>query len=105
MTVAMRQAVVALLFVLAATSAAARALELGGPMEPQVAEDVARVTDPEPVGMVYDAVVLRPLGFAQLVVGAVFLVPAWPVSLLFGEGDFVYEACVGAPAEQVFGRP
>ena len=38
-------------------------------------------------------------------VGAVFLVPSWPVSLLFGEGDFVYEACVGAPAEQVFGRP
>lgn len=71
----------------------------------QVASDVARVSSDEPVGKVYDAVVLRPLGFAQLVVGAIFLVPSWPVSLLFGEGDFVYHACVGAPAEQVFGRP
>jgi hypothetical protein len=74
-------------------------------MHAQVVEDVARVSDEEPIGRVYDALVLRPIGFAQLVVGAVFLVPSWPVSLLFGEGDFVYEACVGATAEQVFGRP
>ena len=53
----------------------------------------------------YDAVVLRPLGFVQVVVGAVLLVPAYPVALLVDGDEDVWRACVGDPVERTFRRP
>ena len=69
-------------------------------------DDLERVARPPGVARsVYDAVVLRPLGFVQVVVGAVLLVPAYPVALLVDGDEDVWRACVGDPVERTFRRP
>ena len=51
-------------------------------------DDLERITPPPGVARsAFDAVVLRPLGFLQVVVGAVVLVPSYPVALLV-DGDY-----------------
>jgi hypothetical protein len=53
----------------------------------------------------YDLVVLRPLGFLQVVVGTAVALPAYPVSLLFDGEEDVWRACVAEPVERTFQRP
>jgi len=69
-------------------------------------DDLERVAGPPGVARsAYDAVVLRPLGFVQVVVGAVLLVPAYPVALLVDGDEDVWRACVADPVERTFRRP
>jgi len=69
-------------------------------------DDLERVARPPGVARnAYDAVVLRPLGFLQVMVGAVVLVPAYPVALLVDGDEDVWRACVGDPVERTFRRP
>jgi hypothetical protein len=69
-------------------------------------DDLERVAPPPGIARsVYDAVVLRPLGFVQVVVGAVVLVPAYPVALLVDGDEDVWRACIADPVERTFRRP
>jgi hypothetical protein len=69
-------------------------------------DDLERVAAPPGIARsAYDAVVLRPLGFIQVVVGAVLLVPAYPVALLVDGYEDVWRACIADPVERTFQRP
>jgi len=69
-------------------------------------DDLERVARPPGVARsAYDAVVLRPLGFLQVVVGAVLLVPSYPVALLVDGDEDVWRACIADPVERTFRRP
>ena len=69
-------------------------------------ETLERVGSPPDVGrQVYDAVVLRPLGFLQVVAGAVAFVPAYPLGLLVGAEEDVERACITDPVRRTFHRP
>ena len=69
-------------------------------------DDLERVARPPGIARsVYDAVVLRPLGFLQVVVGAVVLVPSYPVALLVDGDEDVWRACIADPVERTFRRP
>ncbi len=76
------------------------------PSPAEIDADLAGVRrDATTGGVVFDALVLRPLSFIQLAFSAVVFVPAYPVSLLFGGSDDVMRACISEPAHQTFGRP
>jgi hypothetical protein len=69
-------------------------------------DDLERIASPPGVARsAYDAVVLRPLGFLQVVVGAVVLMPSYPVALLMDGEDDVWRACIAKPVERTFRRP
>ena len=69
-------------------------------------DDLERVAPPPGIARsAYDAVVLRPLGFIQVVVGAVVLVPSYPVALLVDGDEDVWRACIADPVERTFRRP
>ena len=69
-------------------------------------DDLERVAPPPGIARsAYDAVVLRPLGFLQVVLGAVVLVPAYPVALLVDGDEDVWRACIADPVERTFRRP
>ncbi len=53
----------------------------------------------------FDATVLRPLQFVQLMLSAVIFVPAYPVALPFGAGDDVLELCITEPTDRLFRKP
>ena len=92
----MTRSAVALLIALLAAGASARA------------DDAAldRVEQPPHLGLrAYDLLMLRPLGFVQLAVGAVALVPSYPIAWFVGGQDDVVEACVTDPARRTFARP
>ena len=76
-------------------------------VEPSVSGgDLERVVRPPGIARsAYDAVVLRPLGFLQVVVGAVVLVPSYPVALLVDGDEDVWRACIADPVERTFRRP
>lgn len=69
-------------------------------------DDLDRVTRaPALARSAYDAVVLRPLGFVQVVLGAAVLLPAYPVALLVDGDEDVWRACIADPVERTFRRP
>jgi hypothetical protein len=69
-------------------------------------DDLERVARPPGVvRSAYDLVVLRPLGFLQVVLGAAVLVPSYPVALLVGGDEDVWRACIAEPVERTFRRP
>ena len=69
-------------------------------------DDLERVARPPGVARsAYDLVVLRPLGFLQVVLGAAVLVPSYPVALLVGGDEDVWRACIAEPVERTFRRP
>ena len=79
----------------------AAAVDTSGP-----GDDLERVArSPGVARTTYDLVVLRPLGFVQVVVGAVLLVPSYPVALLVDGDEDVWRACVAEPVERTFQRP
>ncbi len=61
----------------------------------------------EPSGprKLFDATVLRPLQFVQLVLSAVIFVPAYPVAWPFGAGYDVLELCITEPTDRLFRKP
>ncbi len=61
------------------------------------AEDTAR--------KVFDVLVLRPLGFAQTVTSAAFLVAGFPVAAATGTTEDLVEICWTQPVDQTFRRP
>jgi hypothetical protein len=69
-------------------------------------EDLERVARPPGVARsLYDAILLRPLGFVQLALGAALFVPSYPVALLVGGDEDVFRACIADPVERTFRRP
>jgi len=68
--------------------------------------ELDRVEQPAHVGLrAYDLLLLRPLGLVQLAVGAVALVPSYPIAWFLGGQDDIVEACVTDPARRTFARP
>jgi hypothetical protein len=69
-------------------------------------DDLERVARPPGVARsAYDLVVLRPLGFLQVMLGAAVLVPSYPVALLVDGDEDVWRACIAEPVERTFRRP
>ena len=69
-------------------------------------DDLDRVARPPGIARTaYDAVLLRPLGLLQVLVGAAVLVPSYPVALLVDGDEDVWRACVAEPVERTFRRP
>jgi len=69
-------------------------------------DDLERVVrQPGIARSAYDLVVLRPLSFVQVVVGAVLFVPSYPVALLVDGDEDVWRACIADPVERTFRRP
>ena len=84
----------------------AECLDLAGDHVVAESDDLERVAPPPGIARsAYDAVVLRPLGFLQVVVGAVVLVPSYPVALLVDGDEDVWRACIADPVERTFRRP
>jgi len=77
-------------------------LSLSATVSPAGAEPRTTV---DPMRRAYDVVVLRPLGLVQVVVGAVFFVPAFPIAALFGAGDDAFRICIEQPVARTFRRP
>lgn len=101
MVTGMRSTALVLAILLAASGALAA--PAGVDDAQRVYEDVGR--DPHLGRQIYDAVLLRPLGFIQLAVGTALLVPLYPVSLLADRSDDLFRACVSDPVERTFRRP
>ena len=97
----MRSTVLVLVVLLAASGAMAD--PTGVDESQRVYEEVGR--EPHVGRQIYDAVLLRPLGFVQLVVGTALLLPLYPVSLLADRSDDLFRACVSDPVERTFRRP
>ena len=55
-------------------------------------------------GYVFDALILRPTGFVQLILGSVALVVAYPLALPSGDQRTVLERCTLDPFEDTFRR-
>ena len=55
--------------------------------------------------MVFDALILRPLGLVQTVVSASIFLVAYPVSLVTGGSEDVIEICIEQPVAQTFRKP
>lgn len=54
---------------------------------------------------IYDAVVLRPFSFVQVVLSVPMLAVAYPVTLVTGGSDSVVRLCWTDPTERTFRRP
>lgn len=54
---------------------------------------------------VYDAMVLRPFGFVQTVVGAAVFVVFYPFALVSGTTGDLTDMCITGPVEQTFKKP
>ncbi len=102
MVIGMRSTALVLAILVAASGALA-APPTGVDDAQRVYEDVGR--DPHLGQQIYDAVLLRPLGFIQLAAGTALLLPLYPVSLLVDGGDDLLRACVSDPFERTFRRP
>ncbi len=93
----------ALLFVILLTASATAAEPPGVDEAYEVSARVGRA--PQLARQVFDAVALRPLGFAQTLVGVALFAPLYPVSLIVDGSDDLRRACVTDPFERTFRRP
>jgi hypothetical protein len=101
MVTAMRSTALVLIVLL--TASGATAAPMGVEDSQRVYEDVGR--EPSVIHWVFDAVLLRPFGFAQLAVGVALFVPFYPMSLVADGGEDLFRACVSDPFERTFRRP
>ena len=81
----------------------ARAAEISYDLSADVSERAGQA--PDGGRKAYDLLVLRPLGFVQVVVSALVFVPAYPVALLVSAEDEVRDICITRPVDQTFRRP
>ena len=74
---------------------------------PALANEKQYVTgeDRNAVSMMFDLVVLRPLGLAATVVGTAFFIVSLPFSALGGNTDEAAKKLVVEPAKYTFSRP
>ena len=70
-----------------------------------LAEEYFEAAEPEGGEMIYDAIVVRPLGVVATAVGAVFFVVSLPFSAMGGNIDTASEKLVKKPARFTFKRP
>ena len=70
-----------------------------------LAEEYFEAEEPEGGEMIYDAIVVRPLGLVATAVGAVFFVVSLPFSAAGGNIDTASEKLVKKPARFTFKRP
>ena len=70
-----------------------------------LAEEYFEAEEPEGGEMIYDAIVVRPLGVVATAVGAVFFVVSLPFSAVGGNIDTASEKLVKKPARFTFKRP
>lgn len=78
----------------------AEATPQGGAAEALPEEDYSRQFD---IG--FDAVVLRPMGFLQLVLGSAMLIPAYPLSYPGGGQQEVLDVLLWSPYDYTIRRP
>ena len=72
---------------------------------PMAAEDGGRSSSGRVGAIMFDVIVLRPLGFVQMVVGTGFFAIAGPMSLPSGNVEDAWDTFVGNPYEDVFENP
>ena len=70
-----------------------------------LAEEYFETEEPEGAGMIYDAIIVRPIGVIATAVGSVFFVLSLPFSALGGNIDAAGEKLVKEPAKFTFKRP
>lgn len=70
-----------------------------------LAEEYFEAEEPEGGEMIYDAVIVRPIGIIATAVGAVFFVLSLPFSAAGGNVDSASEELVKKPARFTFKRP
>ncbi len=61
--------------------------------------------DRNAASMIFDLVLLRPLGLAATVIGTAFFIVSLPVSVLGGNTGEAAKKLVAAPAKYTFSRP
>ncbi len=69
------------------------------------AEEYFEAEDPSGGAMMFDVVVVRPVGIVATAVGAVFFVVSSPFSALGGNIDVAREKLINDPAAFTFKRP
>ena len=70
-----------------------------------LAQDYFEAKEPSGGEMIYDAVIIRPLGLVATVVGMAFFVVSLPFSALTGSVDAAGEKLVSDPGKYTFKRP
>ncbi len=70
-----------------------------------LAEEYFEAEEPEGGEMIYDAVIIRPLGIIATAVGSVFFVLSLPFSAAGDNVDTASEELVKRPARYTFKRP
>ena len=70
-----------------------------------LAEEYFEREDPSGGEMMYDFIIVRPIGIAATVIGSVFYVVSLPFSLLGDNAGEAGEALVKEPAAYTFKRP
>ena len=76
-------------------------------VSPALASEKKYVTgeDRNAPAMIFDAVILRPLGLAGFLLGSAFFIASLPISLLGGNTGEAAQKLVVAPAKYTFTRP
>ena len=70
-----------------------------------LADDYFEREDPSGALMIFDVILVRPIGIVATVVGSVFYVVSLPFSLLGENSDEAGQALVKDPAAYTFSRP
>ena len=70
-----------------------------------LAQDYFEAKEPSGGEMIYDAVIIRPIGLIATVVGMAFFVVTLPFSALGGNVDAAGEKLVSDPGKYTFKRP
>ena len=70
-----------------------------------LAQDYFEAKEPSGGEMIYDAVIIRPIGLVATVVGMAFFVVTLPFSALAGNVDTAGEKLVSDPGKYTFKRP
>ena len=72
---------------------------------PALSQEYFEAEDPSGASMLFDTVMVRPIGMLATAVGAVFFVVSWPFSAMGDNVDEAGEKLVKAPARFTFERP
>ena len=70
-----------------------------------MAQEYFETEDPSGAAMIFDLVLVRPVGLVATAVGAVTFVLSWPFSALGGNSGEASEKLISEPAAYTFKRP